>query len=185
MGYSQIKHEIGNRYGRLFVSKEAGCDPYGNRQWHCVCDCGNEKVVIGMNLRKGLTKSCGCLHKEIAKEEGKKTATHGKALTPAYRTWIAMVRRCTKRTDQAWVKYGGVGITVCDRWINSFENFFEDMGERPNGMTLDRINPFNGYAPDNCRWADPKTQANNTKQKFLKEYGLCSVFSIPKRSLSV
>lgn len=185
MGYAQIKNEIGNRYGRLFVSKDAGCDTHGNRRWLCICDCGTEKIVAGMNLRKGLTKSCGCLQREIAVEEGRKTATHGKALTPAYKTWIAMVRRCTKVTDQAWFKYGGAGITVCDRWVNSFENFYSDMGNRPEGMTLDRINPFKGYSPDNCRWADSKTQANNTQRKFLKEHGLCSVFSIPKRSSSV
>ena len=182
MGYTQVKNETGNRYGRLFVSKEAGCDPYGNRQWHCVCDCGNEKVVVGMNLRKGLTKSCGCLHKEIAREEGKKTATHGMALSRTYKSWIAMVRRCTKTTDQAWFKYGGAGITVCDRWVDSFENFYADMGDRPDGMTIDRINPFKGYSPDNCRWADSATQANNKQLKFLKEQGLCSVFSIPIHS---
>jgi hypothetical protein len=185
MGYTQIKNEVGNKYGRLFVASDAGCDKFGNKQWHCICDCGNEKVIIGTNLRKGLTKSCGCLHKEIAREEGKKTATHGRALTPAYRTWVAMVRRCTKPTDQAFWRYGGKGVTVCDRWLNNFENFYADMGDRAEGMTLDRINPFRGYSPDNCRWADSKTQANNTQHKFLKEHGLCSVFSIPKRLSSV
>ncbi len=123
MGYTQIKNEVGNKYGRLFVASDAGCDKFGNKQWHCICDCGNEKVIIGTNLRKGLTKSCGCLHKEIAREEGKKTATHGRALTPAYRTWVAMVRRCTKPADQAFWRYGGKGVTVCDRWLNNFENF--------------------------------------------------------------
>jgi hypothetical protein len=185
MGYTQIKNEVGNKYGRLFVASDAGCDKFGNKQWHCICDCGNEKVIIGTNLRKGLTKSCGCLHKEIAREEGKKTATHGRALTPAYRTWVAMVRRCTKPADQAFWRYGGKGVTVCDRWLNNFENFYADMGDRAEGMTLDRINPFRGYSPDNCRWADSKTQANNTQHKFLKEHGLCSVFSIPKRLSSV
>lgn len=185
MGYTQIKNEVGNKYGRLFVASDAGCDKFGNKQWHCICDCGNEKVIIGTNLRKGLTKSCGCLHKEIAREEGKKTATHGRALTPAYRTWVAMVRRCTKPTDQAFWRYGGKGVTVCDRWLNNFENFYADMGDRAEGMTLDRINPFRGYSPDNCRWADSKTQANNTQHKFLKEHGLCSVFSIPKRLSNV
>lgn len=177
MSACQIKNEVGNRYGRLLVTDAAGCDKYGNRQWKAICDCGTERIVVGMNLRKGLTNSCGCLHKEIAKEEGKKTATHGMALTRAYKTWIAMVRRCTKPTDQAWKHYGQMGITVCERWINSFENFYADMGDRPDGMSIDRINPFNGYSPDNCRWATALTQARNTQLKYLKEHGLCSVLT--------
>lgn len=173
MGYTQIKNEVGNKYGRLFVTSDAGCDKFGNKQWRCICDCGNAKVIIGTNLRKGLTKSCGCLHKEIAKEEGKKTAKHGMTRTKTYKSWIAMVRRCTKPTDQAWKYYGQAGISVCDRWLNSFENFYADMGKRPDGMSIDRINPFKGYSPENCRWADAKTQATNTKRNYLKEHELC------------
>jgi len=168
---------IGERYGRLVVVAKAPSDKYWNSRWRCQCDCGATKETLRMNLIKGLTQSCGCLHKDIMREEGKKTATHGMALSRTYKTWIAMVRRCTKPTDQAWKKYGQLGIMVCDRWINSFENFYADMGERPHKTSIDRINPFKGYSPDNCRWADANTQAKNTQLNYLKEHGLCSVLT--------
>lgn len=168
---------IGERYGRLMVVAKAPSDRYWNAKWLCQCDCGNKKEVLRMNLVKGLTQSCGCYHKEIMREEGKRSRRHGLALSKTYKTWIAMVRRCTKPTDQAWKHYGQMGITVCDRWIHSFENFYADMGDRPDKMTIDRINPFKGYSPDNCRWATALTQAQNTQLNYLKEHGLCSVLT--------
>lgn len=163
----------GCKFGRLTALKIAS----STRKWvwECICECGNKIIVSGHNLRGGNTRSCGCLRVENAKRtivvNGEST-THGMTKTPEYRSWIHMRERCYCSKDKDYKNYGGRGIKVCDRWLNSFENFFADMGLRPSGKhTLDRYPNKNGdYEPGNCRWATQKQQQNNRTNNRMIEY---------------
>lgn len=146
----------GKRYGRLTVLERT--DSTGrNIRWLCRCDCGKESKVFGFSLKRGQTKSCGCLQKEVTSEIMTK---HGLTNTPEYKIWKSMRDRINNPNNKAYGYYGGKGITYDPRW-ESFENFLEDMGERPKGMTLDRIDPNGNYCKENCRWADYSTQGYN------------------------
>lgn len=129
------------------------------------CACGNPHVAFKASVKRGDTKSCGCLRRETSALN----KTHSMARTPTYNSWVSMKTRCTNANTPYFINYGGRGIKVCDRWINSFENFLEDMGVRPKGTSLDRIDVNGDYSPENCRWASAKEQGNNTRFNVILE----------------
>ena len=166
------KNISGQRFGRL-VAQSIICTNRDRRAiWSTRCDCGVLCAVPGKDLRSGNTKSCGCLRVDVTRENGKARATHGHSRrsgdSPAYISWYSAKTRCFNVRDSHYPDYGGRGITMCDRWKNSFENFLADMGPRPVGKSLDRINVNGHYEPGNCRWATPKEQQENRRAIRLR-----------------
>lgn len=151
----------GQRFGKLTAIRTTGEKRWGVYLWECRCDCGNLKTVAVNTLRSLTVRSCGCLLKEAARA---RPQFHGYYGTTTYKTWDSMVQRCANEKSTSYPQYGGIGISVCDRW-KVFKNFLEDMGERPEGMSLDRINPFGNYCLDNCRWATVLLQARNKRKR--------------------
>lgn len=158
-----------NKYGRLLA---VTFNSQFNK-WECVCDCGNIKYVSCSSLRSGSTKSCGCLDHEtkINNNLRKHGYTAAGVKSRTYKTWSGLKTRCYNPNNKGHENYGAKGVGICDRWLNSFENFLEDMGERPIGKTLDRYPNMNGnYEPSNCRWATPKQQGENTRKSRVFEH---------------
>lgn len=163
----KFKDITAQTFGRWTVIKREADDRHGFARWSCVCECGNEAVVLGMHLRSGHSKSCGCFHSETASETAR---THGASKTKTYDAWSDMKSRCINPNSQAYHYYGARGITVCDRWLNSFENFYEDMGECPPKLTLERRDNNLGYCKENCSWESRKVQSNNTRSNVILEF---------------
>lgn len=158
----------GKRFGRLLVVAE---HPERNKRglamWEAVCDCGGKKIAIGSNLRRGITNSCGCLRREQLDEVHESLVKHGEArtggMTPEYVAWRAMKRRCHP-ASRSFPDYGARGITVCERWANSYDAFLADMGRKPSPQhSLDRIDNDGNYEPGNCRWATIMEQRHNQR----------------------
>lgn len=158
---------VGQRFGRWTVIAFAGRTKDRQLLWLCRCDCGNEGVVRTYALKKGRSKSCGCLNKEVT---SKVKSTHGMSHTKLYRVWRAMINRCTNPNQKSYERYGQRGIRVCDKWL-TFEGFLEDMGASyQEGLTLDRIDVNGDYEPSNCRWVSMKKQSNNRRSNHLIEF---------------
>ena len=161
----------GRVFGRLTV-KSRIVPPRGRTLFVCACECGNEVTLNGSDLQTGNNVSCGCFR---ATNIGTVNYKHGAAskndLTGAYRSWRAMKDRCFKENNNRFYAYGARGIKVCKKWVDSFENFLADMGERPKGMSLDRINVDEDYSPENCRWASVLEQARNQRTNVWYQVG--------------
>ncbi len=146
---------------RLTVVSRAPNSWQGNAQWNCVCACGMSVVVTGGNLRAGSTKSCGCLIREL---RAGGYPQHAMCDSKEYSSYHSMKQRCCNPSNDAYSYYGGRGIVICSRWLESFENFFEDMGPIPgDGFSIDRIDNNGNYEPKNCKWATKLEQSQNTR----------------------
>lgn len=155
----------GQRFHRLVVTGVHALCAKKNVLWACMCDCGKFAKAYAYDLRAGKVKSCGCLSKEH------RPRTHGMAgagrrRSATYNLWASMLQRCTNPNDRNYRSYGARGITVCERW-HKFENFYADMGQKPEGMSLDRIDNDGGYNKDNCRWASLHTQSRNKRSNIF------------------
>lgn len=167
----QLVNLLGGKFGRLTVIEKTDKRGSGGAVfWKCLCECGNTKDVSSSCLRTGQTKSCGCLFLDVATAKGKAKLTHGMTETRTYKSWGDMKQRCYNPNDTKYMRYGGRGISVCDSWKSSFESFYKDMGEAPDGMSIDRIDVNGNYEPSNCRWATQKEQQNNRSNNLILEY---------------
>lgn len=162
------KDLTGVLFGRLSVIKESEeRTSSGEVMWICKCECGNEKSVASRSLTKGLTKSCGCLQREVV---SKSSSSHGKCGTRLHEIWRNMKRRCYNENATGYDTYGGKGVSICNEWLEDFENFYK--WSMKNGysdnLTIDRINVDGDYEQSNCRWATMKVQQNNkTTNKII------------------
>lgn len=156
----------GDRFGSLKAVRRIAKTGEKTR-WEVKCDCGNDKVVWQHCLVKGETKSCGCLRRKLLTTHGHTGSSHKLGKSATYICWQNMIQRCEYKKAVNYSRYGGAGVKVCRRWRIAFDNFLKDMGEKPEGMTIDRKNGKLGYFPSNCRWATRREQQNNMRTNVL------------------
>ena len=167
---STLLDMTGQRHGRLTILRR---DPERSprARWITRCDCGTEKSIDGVKIRAGEIASCGCLNRELKSQRGRARVRHGLSGSPTWVTWAGMKARCTNPNAVGYEYYGARGVKVCQRWMDSFEAFVADMGLRPPGLTIDRIDGSKDYEPGNCRWATPLEQVRNRSTSFLATIG--------------
>lgn len=161
------KINAGDKFGRLTIIEQTPQRKQRCIIYKCRCDCGNIVFVKGTNLKKGYTKSCGCLQKEMSTEANK---THGQSKTKLYYVWQRMKQRCNNKSNRAYKYYGGRGIYVCKEWNDDYISFYEwsvNNGYK-EGLTIDRIDNNEGYSPNNCRWVTMKVQSENRKKRNIE-----------------
>jgi hypothetical protein len=160
MTHKNIKDLTGQKFGKLTVKHLSLERDLGGRcKWVCLCECGKEKTVMSWNLVAKKTVSCGCQG-----VSGKSNLKHGKVKTSEYKSWSSLKERCLNINNPAYPRYGGRGISVCERWLNSFENFYADMGPKPSpSHSIERVENSGNYEPSNCIWATKKKQSQNRR----------------------
>ena len=161
----------GQRFGRLVVKARVFSEHSKGTVWACVCDCGNHVQVVGGNLKSGNSKSCGCFDREMVSLRFWKHGDSKNGKSAEYRTWSNLKDRCSRQNNKHFNNYGGRGIVVCNRWLNSFVDFLADVGPRPScRYSLDRIDNDGNYEPGNVRWATDKEQSNNRRTSVFYEF---------------
>lgn len=157
----------GQRFGRLTVVKRVENNKHGHAKWLCQCECGKHIIVCGYSLKNNNTKSCGCFKKiSLYKKNYKHGHSCRKKTSKTYQVWEHMIRRCKNPNVKNYKNYGGRGIKVCEAWLK-FENFLQDMGERPEGLSIDRIDNDGNYYKENCKWSTRKEQNRNKRNNIL------------------
>jgi hypothetical protein len=170
-----MKDVSGYRSGKLTAIRVVGKRGKSNL-WECACDCGTMTTAIATQITSKTKTSCGCAKKDVRKPrpdlvlKNKSRATHGMTSTRTFSSWSAMKYRCENKGSKDYANYGGRGISVYQEWSRSFLAFYEYMGERPAGMSLDRIDPNGNYEPGNVRWATDKVQSNNKRLNRYIEF---------------
>jgi len=172
----RLENQIGLKYNRLLLNKELEPHIYPNgksrRRFECICDCGKITEVLFSDLRNGNTKSCGCWNLESSSISGTNSIKHGDSYSTSeyhylYNTWDGIKKRCLKEYNHNYKNYGGRGIIMYEPWINNYQDFkkwiLNNLGERPEGYSIDRIDNNKGYLPGNLRWADRTTQSKNRR----------------------